>query len=99
MAAETETLTITLPADLAQGIRNRVVRGGFASENELIVHDLAEADEWSAFPDQPLGSSLEEILTSIPEQIARIERGEEKLLSHEELVQNLSSRRAAFLGK
>ena len=46
MAAETETLTITLPAALAQGIRNRVVRGGLASANDLIVHDLAQADEW-----------------------------------------------------
>ncbi len=40
--AETETLTITLPADLVRSIRERVAAGEFASESDVIVHDLVK---------------------------------------------------------
>ena len=38
MAAETETLIVTLPIELVQHIRERVAAGDFASESDYIAH-------------------------------------------------------------
>ena len=70
MAGSTETLTITLPKELLENIRARVVKGSYSSDNDLILHDLQEAAAWDSLPKEPLGS-LEDIFAEIPAQIAR----------------------------
>ena len=98
MAAETETLTITLPTELLQSIRARVLTGRYSSDNDLILHDLQEAATWDALPAESLGS-LDDIFAEIPAQIARIESGEEQLHPHEEAVARLDAMRQEYLAR
>jgi Arc/MetJ-type ribon-helix-helix transcriptional regulator len=94
---ETVAMTIEVPLRLAESIRARVERGEFPTENDLVVHDLYEAEEWSMLPDEPFGRSLEDVLAEVPAQLERIARGEEKTFTLEEVQQRFAGRRAEFL--
>jgi len=91
MAAETETLTITVPAELMEFIRERVASGKFSSENDAMIDAIREVKEYSWLPNDPIGMSDEEWEAELQRRISQFERGETRLRSLEEVRQDFAS--------
>jgi Arc/MetJ-type ribon-helix-helix transcriptional regulator len=93
MATETETLTVTLPVELMEFIRERVASGKFSSENDAMADAIREVKEYSWLPDEPIGMSDEEWEVELQRRISQFERGETRLRSLEEVKQDFASLR------
>lgn len=78
MAADDETLTITLPEELLERVRTLVDAGTFASENEAILSAIQEAIQWPRVPETS-HASLKAMLGELPEQVTQTERNEEPI--------------------
>ncbi len=76
MAADDETLTITLPDELLKRVRTLVDAGMFASEDEAVLSAIQEAIQWPRVPETS-HASLEAILGELPEQATQTEQDEE----------------------
>jgi putative addiction module CopG family antidote len=84
----TKRLDIELPEDLAEAVSARVASGRFASASEVIQEGLRLLDEQESDP-------LEEWLRAeVAERCRRMEDGEVRLLSGDELRADLERRRA-----
>jgi hypothetical protein len=99
MPTQPETLVVTLPAELAAKIRAQVHSGQFTSENDVILHDLAEAHRWDDLPDEPLGPPMEEwIEKELPATLARLDSGEEETYTIDEVRSHLEEWKREALG-
>jgi antitoxin ParD1/3/4 len=84
----TKRLAIELPEELAQAVDARVASGRFANASEVIQEGLRLLDEQESDP-------LEEWLRAeVAERCRRIDEGEARLLSGDELRADLARRRA-----
>lgn len=94
MAAETETLTVTLPVELMEFLRERVTSGKFTSENDAMVDAIREVKEYSWLPDKPIDDmSDEQWEEELQRRIARFQRGETRLSTLEEVSRDFASLR------
>ena len=97
MAAKTETLTVTLPIELAEFIRERVASGKFSSENDALVDAIREVKEYSWLPDEPIGMSDEEWEAEIQRRVEALDAGLEPTYTLEEVRQRFKEKREAYL--
>jgi putative addiction module CopG family antidote len=88
----TQPLTITLPRDLAQMVKDKVSSGKYASESEVIRDGLRTLAARDAALDRWL---LEEVVPTLEDARAHPER----LLTAEEVRKNLSDHVRAVAGK
>jgi Arc/MetJ-type ribon-helix-helix transcriptional regulator len=92
---EMETVSIKIPSSLMERIRARVRTGEFQSEDAAVIHAVQEQELWSQLPAEPLGS-FDEMLAGIPDLLERLDRGEEKTLSVDDVRKDLAAHRRDF---
>jgi putative addiction module CopG family antidote len=81
----TQSLSITLPHDMAQMVKDKVASGAYASESEVIRDGLRALQARDAAVERWLHESVVPVFD-------RVTRGEEKLLGTAEVFTGLESR-------
>ncbi|MBS1814148.1 MAG: hypothetical protein JSS87_04665 [Acidobacteria bacterium] len=82
-----QTITVTLSEQIAHKVHERVISGEYSSDSEAVHELLQRAIDEEGFPLQPW------MVAEIKETIARLDSGEEKTLSLEEVEHALRQRR------
>jgi putative addiction module CopG family antidote len=89
---KSKPISVTLTPELAQGVKDRVAAGAYASDSEVIRAGLRAL---FAKEEAEYDAAVEHWLrTAIPKRVKRLEQGEAKLLSAQELREALQARRA-----
>ena len=88
----TQSLSITLPHDMAQMVKDKVASGTYASESEVIRDGLRALQARDAAIERWLHESV------VPE-FDRVARGDEKLVDANEVFSGLESRYRARKSK
>ncbi|MEZ2347980.1 hypothetical protein [Terriglobus sp. RCC_193] len=85
--------------DLAESIQARVATGKFASENDLIVHDLREVDDFSRQPDELPGFSMteEEWDKELQRRVEALDAGLESTYTLREVDERFKAMREEYL--
>jgi len=81
----TQSLSITLPHDMAQMVKDKVASGAYASESEVIRDGLRALQARDAAVERWLHEAVVPVFD-------RVTRGEEKLLDTAEVFAGLESR-------
>jgi antitoxin ParD1/3/4 len=81
----TQSLSITLPHDMAQMIKDKVASGAYASESEVIRDGLRALQARDAAIERWLHESVVPVFD-------RVARGDEKLVEADEVFSGLESR-------
>ena len=88
----TQSLSITLPHDMAQMVKEKVASGAYASESEVIREGLRALQARDAVVERWLRESVVPVFD-------RVMKGEEKLLDAAEVFSGLQSRYRARKSK
>jgi antitoxin ParD1/3/4 len=88
----TQSLSITLPNDMAQMVKDKVASGSYASESEVIRDGLRALQARDAAIERWLHESVVPVFD-------RVARGEEKLVDASEVFSGLASRYGARKSK
>jgi antitoxin ParD1/3/4 len=81
----TQSLSITLPNDMAQMVKDKVASGAYASESEVIRDGLRALQARDAAVERWLHESVVPVFD-------RVARGDEKLVDADEVFSGLESR-------
>ncbi len=101
---QTETLQITLPASVAQRLRERVQSGEFMDESSAISQSLTQTDElgeWADLPNDSMPYNHDSLSTDafdrlvLPGRLAGWEAGQQKTYTVEEVRQYFANRVAS----
>jgi putative addiction module component (TIGR02574 family) len=91
----TETLTVTIPHDVAERLRARVQAGIFSSESEAVTHSLIEDDDFSdIFPSVDPEEEEAWLQREIPKRLTELRSGKMKTIPLEDIMERFRARRA-----
>lgn len=90
--SKTQSLNITLPADLARWIEKKVASGEYATESDVVADSLRDAAAEDAAIDQWV---TDEVLPTL----ARLDAGLEKTFTVDEVRERLNRRMQALTAK